>query len=284
MNKITKHQYNSTLFLLARPLFLGFGIYKIINIVGPYYYISIILGIFLGLLLNQIIKKINNINFIKLLISIILLIYVTYSLTNSISTLYLNQTPKIIILAALLLIIIYSRSKNKENIFKVANILFIINIGLFLITTFSLIPYINIENIILANNFNLTNILISSIYFALLSTVPYLILPNFKENYNYKAYLLSSLYTLILFTLIIGILGVPVASIYKYPEYIIFKKISILNIIENVQNILFMSWIFESFIMLGIASNNINKKILLLILIVIFITYSIFITKINILF
>ncbi|MDD2208597.1 MAG: hypothetical protein PHU45_04530, partial [Bacilli bacterium] len=131
MNKITKHQYNSTLFLLARPLFLGFGIYKIINIVGSYYYISIILGIFLGLLLNQIIKKINNINFIKLLISIILLIYGTYSLTNSISTLYLNQTPKIIILAALLLIIIYSRSKNKENIFKVANILFIINIGLF---------------------------------------------------------------------------------------------------------------------------------------------------------
>ncbi|MDD4795822.1 MAG: hypothetical protein PHG03_04630 [Bacilli bacterium] len=284
MNKITKHQYNSTLFLLARPLFLGFGIYKIINIVGSYYYISIILGIFLGLLLNQIIKKINNINFIKLLISIILLIYGTYSLTNSISTLYLNQTPKIIILAALLLIIIYSRSKNKENIFKVANILFIINIGLFLITTFSLIPYINIEIITLANNFNLANILISSIYFALLSTIPYLILPNFKENYNYKAYILSSLYTLILFTLIITILGAPVASIYKYPEYIIFKKISILNIIENVQNILFMSWIFESFIMLGIASNNINKKILLLILIVIFITYSIFITKINILF
>ncbi|MDD2208050.1 MAG: hypothetical protein PHU45_01670, partial [Bacilli bacterium] len=195
-----------------------------------------------------------------------------------------NQTPKIIILAALLLIIIYSRSKNKENIFKVANILFIINIGLFLITTFSLIPYINIEIITLANNFNLANILISSIYFALLSTIPYLILPNFKENYNYKAYILSSLYTLILFTLIITILGAPVASIYKYPEYIIFKKISILNIIENVQNILFMSWIFESFIMLGIASNNINKKILLLILIVIFITYSIFITKINILF
>lgn len=284
MNKITKHQYNSTLFLLARPLFLGFGIYKIINIVGSYYYISIILGIFLGLILNQIIKKLNNINFIKLLISITLLIYGTYSLTNSISTLYLNQTPKIIILAALLLIIIYSRSKNKENIFKVANILFIINIMLFLITTFSLMPYINIENIILANNFNLTNILISSMYFALLSTIPYLILPNFKENYNYKAYLLSSLYTLILFTLIISILGAPVAAIYKYPEYIIFKKISILNIIENVQNILFMSWIFESFIMLGIVSNNINKKILLLILIVIFITYSIFITKINILF
>ncbi|MDD4188000.1 MAG: hypothetical protein PHX04_04485 [Bacilli bacterium] len=284
MKNITKHEYNSTLFLLARPLFLGFGIYKIINITGSYYYLSIILGIFLGLILNQIIKKLNNINIIKIIISIILLIYGTYSLTNSISTIYLNQTPKIIILAALLLILIYSRSKNKENIFKIANILFIINIILFLITSLSLIPLIDINNISLTNNFNLTNILISAIYFSLLSTIPYLILPNFKENYNYKAYLLSSLYTLLLFTLIIGILGAPVASIYKYPEYIIFKKISILNIIENIQNILFMSWIFESFTMLGIASNNINKKILLSLLIVIFITYSIFITKINILF
>ena len=84
-----------------------------------------------------------------------------------------------------------------------------------------------------------------------------------------------------MFTLIIGILGVPVASIYKYPEYIIYKKISILNIIENVQNILFMSWIFESFTILGIASNNLNKKILLFILIAILIIYSLLITRIN---
>ena len=279
-----KHEYNSTLFILARPLFLGFGIYKIINNVGSYFYISIILGIILGLFINNVLKKIANINLLKIIISVAILIYGSYSLTNSISTLYLNQTPKIIILVALLLIIIYSRNKNKENIFKVANILFIINIGLFIITLLSLFPLINIENFTPTNNFSISNILTSALYFSLLSTLPYMMLPSFKQNYNYKAYLISSIYTLLLFTLIIGILGVPVASIYKYPEYIIFKKISILNIIENIQNLLFMSWIFESFVMLGVASNNLNKKILLLLLIVIFIIYSVFITRVNILF
>lgn len=284
MKDVTKYEYNNTLFLLARPLFLGFGIYKIINDVGSYFWISIILGIILGLLINSLLKKLADITFLKIIISIVLLIYGSYSLTNAISTLYLNQTPKIVILIALLLIIIYSRSKKKETIFKVANILFIINIALFLVTVLSLFPLINTQNFSFINDFSISKILISSVYFALLSTLPYIALPDFKERYNYKIYLLSSLYTFILFILIIGILGVPVASIYKYPEYIIFKKISILNIIENIQNLLFMSWIFESFTLLGVASNNLNKKILLFLLIAIFVIYSFFITRVNILF
>lgn len=281
MKKITKYEYNSTLFLLARPLFLGFGIYKIIHDVGSYFWISIIIGIILGLFINILFKKLSTIKFLKIIISIILLVYGSYSLTNAISTLYLNETPKIIILLALLLIIIYSRSKHKTTIFKVANILFIINIGLFIFTLLSLLPLVDITNFTPSNDFVLNNILLSSLYFALLSTLPYITLPDFKEKHNNKIYLLSCIYTLLLFALIIGILGVPVASIYKYPEYIIYKKISILNIIENVQNILFMSWIFESFTLLGIASNNLSKKILLFILIAIFIIYSLLITRIN---
>ncbi len=284
MNKITKLEYNSTLFLLARPLFLGFGIYKIINDTGSYFWLSIILGIIIGLILNQLFKKVSNLKFIKVVVSICLLVYGLYTLTSAISTLYLNKTPKLIILGALLVVVIYSRTKNKDTIFKVANIFFIINIILFLVTIFSLFPLINYQNFEFANNFSVFKILISSLYFGVLSTIPYITIPNFKEKYNYKIYLLSTLYTLILFTLIIAILGVPVASIYKYPEYIIFKKISILSIIENVQNILFMSWIFECFTLIGITSNNIKKKILLLLLIGLFIVYSIFISRVNILF
>ncbi|MDD2504879.1 MAG: hypothetical protein PHF21_01235 [Bacilli bacterium] len=284
MKKINNYEYNSTLFLLARPLFLGFGIYQIINQIGSFFWISIILGIFLGLIINECSKFLSRFKALKIVISIILLVYVFYTLTSAISTLYLNKTPKFIILAALLLVVIYSRNKNKDTIFKIANIFFIINITLFFIMTFSLLSQINYQNFELITKFSVLKIINSSVYFALLSTLPYLTLPNFKENYNYKAYLFSSIYTLILFTLIVGILGIPVASIYKYPEYIIFKKISILNIFENVQNFLFISWIFECFILLGITSNNLSKKTLLILLFTIFILYTIFITKFNILF
>lgn len=281
MKRITKHEYNSVIFLLPRPLFLGLGIYRIIHLSGSYFWLSIILGILFGLFLNIIFKKLADIKLIKKSISIILLVYCLYTLTSAVSTLYLNITPKIIILITLLLMIIYSRMKSKTTIFKVANILFIISIGLFIFTLLTLFPLIDITNFTSENSFILKNILIASLYFAFLSTLPYITLPDFKEKYNHKIYLLSCIYTLLLFTLIIGILGVPVASIYKYPEYIIYKKISILNIIENVQNILFMSWIFESFTILGIASNNLNKKILLFILIAILIIYSLLITRIN---
>lgn len=282
--KQTKFEYNSLLFLLARPLFLGFGIYKIINDAGAYYWISIILGILLGLILNQIYKSLSNVKVLNKIISIILLVYCFYSLTSAVSTLYLNQTPKIIILGALLLVVIYSRSKTEDTILKLANIFFIINISLFIFTILSLVPFINYQNFEFTNNFSIFKILSSAIYFGFLSTLPYITVPDFKKNYNYKIYLLSTIYTLILFTLIIGILGVPVASIYKYPEYIIFKKISILNVIENIQNLLFMSWIFEVFTLLGITSNNIKKKTLIFLLILMFIIYTIFITRVNILF
>lgn len=282
--KQTKFEYNSLLFLLARPLFLGFGIYKIINDAGAYYWISIILGILLGLILNQIYKSLANVKVLNKIISIILLVYCFYSLTSAVSTLYLNQTPKIIILGALLLVVIYSRSKTEDTILKLANIFFIINISLFIFTILSLVPFINYQNFEFTNNFSIFKILSSAIYFGFLSTLPYITVPDFKKNYNYKIYLLSTIYTLILFTLIIGILGVPVASIYKYPEYIIFKKISILNVIENIQNLLFMSWIFEVFTLLGITSNNIKKKTLIFLLILMFIIYTIFITRVNILF
>lgn len=282
--KQTKFEYNSLLFLLARPLFLGFGIYKIINDAGAYYWISIILGILLGLILNQIYKSLSNVKVLNKIISIILLVYCFYSLTSAVSTLYLNQTPKIIILGALLLVVIYSRSKTEYTILKLANIFFIINISLFIFTILSLVPFINYQNFEFTNNFSIFKILSSAIYFGFLSTLPYITVPDFKKSYNSKIYLLSTIYTLILFTLIIGILGVPVASIYKYPEYIIFKKISILNVIENIQNLLFMSWIFEVFTLLGITSNNIKKKTLIFLLILMFIIYTIFITRVNILF
>lgn len=283
MDKITKYQYNSILYLLIHPLFLGIGIIQIIKSVGNDYWISITIGIILGLLINYILKLLPNKNnkVLFLLINLIILLITLMSATRSISILYLDKTPEFIIMIPLLLLIYYSSSKHKTTIFKVSSILILINILVFLINTLSLIPLIKINNLLpIFGKSSILDILLSGLDFALISTLPYFTLDKFKENYNFKTYLFSSLTILTLFILIIGSLGIEVASIFSYPEYIALKQISILDSINNIQNIVFISWFFSMFILMGICTNNIikvtNQKMLLTFLIITLFINSIF--------
>lgn len=274
--KNTKYEYNSLLYLISQPLFLGIGFVKIIRDLGNDYWISIILGIIIGLFINYILKmflKKNN-NIIFILINIIILLIITSSLTKCISSLYLNKTPDIVIMIPLLLIAFYSSNKNDETIFKVANIIILINAVLFLVAFISLLPLISLSNFTpVFGSSGVLNILLSSLDFALISTAPFIIFPNFKKNYNNKIYLMSTLTIIIFFILIIGTLGINVASIFNYPEYIIFKRVSFLDFFDNIQNIIFMMWIFSTFSLIGLSSLNIrkysNKKTLLIIIVLI---------------
>ena len=84
---------------------------------------------------------------------------------------------------------------------------------------------------------------------------------------------LSSILVLIIFVIIIGNLGTNLAKLYRYPEYMVFKEISLLGFIENIQNILSYLWFFCSFILSSMATYNIkrvsNKKILIITLLLI---------------
>ena len=73
------------------------------------------------------------------------------------------------------------------------------------------------------------NILLGSFEFALYSTLPLIVIPDYKKTYNYKAYLLACLCLLIIFILVIGNLGLVLSQNYRYPEYMMFKNINILN-------------------------------------------------------
>ena len=273
MSNKLKRECKSILYLLSHPLFFGFGIISIISNTKEYFWISILLGIILGLIINLLIKKCTFLKnkYLSIINNIALLMISTYLVIKAISALYLDKTPIFIILIPLLLILYYASSKKEDTVFKISNIIFIINIILFIITFLSLIYRVNYNNFIFTNNISVKTIIVNGLLFAVLSTLPYLSLRDFKENYNYKAYLLSCLFILIIIFLIVGVLGVNVASIYAYPEYIVLKKISILGFIENIQSILFTSWIFEGFILMNTSANNIkkhtNKKILFIVLI-----------------
>ena len=76
-----------------------------------------------------------------------------------------------------------------------------------------------------------------------------------KKNYN-KVIIISYVISTFIFFLItiftIGILSKYLISIYQYPEYIILQKISFLNFIERIENLITMQWIFGCIIYLSL--------------------------------
>ena len=171
------------------------------------------------------------------------------------------------------MLIYYISNKGINTILKTCLIISFIYTLIYLIPLTALAPKINIDEFIPLLTSNIYDIIKCSLTYAFISTTPFILFPKFKENYNYKSYLLSSILVLIIFVIIIGNLGTNLAKLYRYPEYMVFKEISLLGFIENIQNILSYLWLFCSFILSSMATYNIkrvsNKKILIITLLLI---------------
>lgn len=263
MKKVPSNQKNSIIYLMSRPLFLGIGFTRIINKVGYDVWISILIGTFISLLINYIFKRLPEEanKYFKIGYNYVLLCLGTLIISKLISSIYLNFTPSFLVMLPFIIIIYYSAQKGKSTLYKVASIIIIINLIVLFVTCSTLIPTIHYDNFLPIGMAKPINIMIGALDYAIISSAPYITISNFNEEYNYKYYLLSSLSMLILFMIVVGSLGVNVASLYRYPEYIIFKKISLLSFIENIENIIFCAWIFDIYILCSMAALNIKKEI-----------------------
>lgn len=254
---------SSSLFLLPFFLFIGLGITRILKVVGSDAWISIIIGTFIGLFFNYLLTKLpKEDNKITSYISnSLLLLLGVMTLTKLLSSLYLDQTSNELVMIPFILLIWYSSKKTRFDIMKVISILAIIYLSFSLFAGASLVSGINIDYFRPVGINNPLNILLGSLEYALYSTLPLVVLPNFKEKYNYKTYLLSSLFLLIIIILIIGNLGVKLSMSYRYPEYMLFKNIAVLDFIENIQNVLFFIWIINIYTLSSHSILNIKELV-----------------------
>ena len=281
MNKTDKI-YNSSNFLLSFSLFIGLGITKIINTAGTDSWICIILGTLFGLIINYILTKLptGENKTIEVITNTFLLLLAITTITKLITSVYLDKTNSLFIMLPLIGVIIYTSTKNNYCLFKVTSILSIIHLALYLFAFLSLVSTTNIDYFMPVLINSKLKVLFGSLEYALYSTIPLIVLPNYRKQYNYKQYLLSSLFLLIIFILIIGNLGIELAKNYRYPEYMIFKNIAILDFIENIENILFFMWIINIYTLTCHCSLNIKKIINMKGLIIILIIVTLFINKI----
>lgn len=258
MNKLENY---SVLYLLPKVLFLGFGFKLMIIIAGSHAWISIILGILIGLGINFCLTKImpGMHRVIVLIYSLIFLIIGLILMVRMISRIYLDAAPIWYILIPILLLIFYTITKKENTIYRVSSILVIFQMALLGLAFIILTPSIEMNNLIDLNQFHEISIINASIIFAFLTTSPYVLLTNFKEQYNYKTYLISCLTLLFITILIIGGLTTNVALLFDYPEYVLFKSINIIGYLENIENFLFSIWFIIYFPFLTIAAYNIKK-------------------------
>lgn len=266
--KSDTNNYLSLLHFFSKSLFLGIGISKIIMIARESTIISIILGSIIGYFILSIINNLNYTNankFQKICMFIILYILFTIGIIeiiNLISSIYLMDTNKYILMIPLLIVILYMNTKSITINMKISNILlYIVDISI-IIAFLALIPKIKLTNYLPLFNTKLKDILLASIEYALYSVTPNILYGGIKYNYKNKnkdikkRYIYSNIFLIIIILTTQGVLSTYLVDLFKYPEYIVLKKINLLDFINNVENIFSFIWIYITYIYLSICSKQ----------------------------
>lgn len=253
--------YGALHFILSLALFMGAGISNLLRISKSDVWICIILGTILGFIILKIFSKLNNkgLKITSYISNIVILFFGLFSTTKLISSIYLSSTPSYIIMIPNILLIIYTVKQGFNAFLRSTNTLFIFLLILISSTAFMLLPGIEIDYFKPVMTSKINNILLGSLSTAITMTLPIVLIPNFKKYYKPKFYLYSAIILFIIIICTFGNLGVEMSALYRYPEYIVLKRISALNFIDNVENILFIIWIIIGFTSSTMSSLNIKK-------------------------
>lgn len=311
--KINNLDLSSILFLQLFSCCLGIAPYVTVKMTGIDSYISVLIGIILGLIPILILLYIFNyeidkpihiktkiiygkplgtiINIFLTTIYIILALTTLFNTSNFIISQYLTNTSIILVTLILGLTTYHTINKGINTISKISLIYTIIILLLFILGVIGLLPEVKLDNLKPLLEGGIKKPLLTSFIYTLLLTSPIyslLIIPKNKIENNNKTtkYLLITYLTVSIMIFIIAIissscLGRYLLKVYQYPVYITLKKISIFGFIDRIENFLSVQWILSSFICLTMyiyyIKDNINKnnnKILNLILVLILVTLS----------
>lgn len=268
-------------YFLTRALFLGIGFSVIIGLSKQDSILAFSLGTLIGLILILFINKIQKykgektlsdvlkeMKGIGIFIRIILLIYAFCLLCEGLtfiqlfaSSFFLIRTPIWFISLPLVILLIRIAKNGLTTTFRVATCLFPISIFLTIFSLGALCGYASLDNISPLLVTPSLDFLKSVFYYTTLSVTPSILMLITNKSNSTFSYLFGSFTLIAKMFLIIAIVGPILASIYRFPEYIILKEIKILNFIEKIENIVALSWIFDVFIYLSMSSLMLKELI-----------------------
>ena len=221
----------------SRALFSGICLSYVYVKSGSMFWVAYIIGTILGVtLLNSV--KITHNKYIKALVGSVLAYLSMTILINMAHTLYLENTPLwlITIFSGVMLACLVKSEKKPYK--KVLNIFFVYSLILFGLKILTLAPQVKLDHFRPLLVSDLSSVWWTSIVVSLAGVVPILSFNDLhdKKSVNFS-YLLSMVTVLTVSFLAVGVLGLKEVIIYRYPEYMMFKKINILDFISNVDHI-----------------------------------------------
>ena len=221
----------------SRALFNGIAMSYIFYTCGSGFWISEILGTILGVIVLIMVKKTNSNHFVRAFVGFVLSLLSVIVLINLGHTLYLRETP-VFILAVFPIIGAFIISNSKEIPLKrTVHVLFIYSIFLFLLKIWGLYSHIKIDNLLPIYNLDIKSILWGSITYMSVGIVPVLGLNKIDDKKNIIFdYLVASLTIFTVSFLAASVLGINEVKLYRYPEYVVLKRIGFLNFINNVDS------------------------------------------------
>lgn len=247
---ITKKQYIILSFYMTRALFLGGGLSMLVKLSGNDVLLIGILGILLGYFILYLFFKKGSINkYISVFIALSILVVNAISNAILTSTYLLFSTPTLLIVIMFFLTLIYCSKKEFKVIGRVSEIFIIIaSIEIFL-AILGLTPLIKVDNMLPLFDTKLLDVIKGILVFSGASLLPNILLINYKGDLKFKdvsiGYILGSLLMVLVMFLIITIYGSQFASITRFPEFLILKKIDFLGYFSNVENILVTEWMIN---------------------------------------
>lgn len=292
-NRFNILQLCSMLIILMVVPLIGGGVFSLFKSAGVDSYLSIIIGGFIGVLFlfiflfilnyekdKPICDKINMlfgkklgfiINLLICLLFFTISLFSMYNLINFIVSQFLAETPMLIVGLLFAMVIIYINVKGIEVMSRVFLIILVINLFLYTIAVFGLIPHFDIYNLKPFLEYGIKRPLVGSLYATTLNVAPIfllLIIPKNNIINNNKlnkwlivAYIFSIMIIFLALFLTLGTLGIHLASIYQYPEYIVLKRISIFNFLDRIENVIIVQWIFGLYALLSITVYYISNTI-----------------------
>ena len=302
-NKISKIQLGMILSMLMCSMQLGLGDTILLNISKNNVLIAITIGIIIGLIPIIIYIKINEslidkniyqkntilfgnklgfiINLFVFLIFFIMLMISVRSLVLFMNSKYLQDTPYLFLGLLVILTVNVISFCSSEGIARILRIGFIITFIAMIIIEIFLLRYIDINNIlpiiITPNNVNqITN---GALYFACqTSLLSFLLLTISRTKIKNKninkiiilSYLFGTICLLVTMFFVVSCFGYDMATLFRYPEYIILKKITLSSTDLHLENLLAFRWniyiislaiIANYGLLCGIKTYSKNRKI-----------------------
>lgn len=216
--------------------------------------------------------------FLGFIINLLLILIIAFigmatlaNLARFVQNNFLMRTPTLVICLLFLSVIYMVATKGIEVISRMALFLLPLSIFVFLLAVWGLLPFIDLANIKPIFESGTNKILMGALKYISFTTAPLfllLIVPKQdmvdQKNFNRNViiwYIIINGGTFITFFWTTTILGHHLASLYTYPIYEIYRKISFFHFIDRVENNIIIHRIFDLFFIITLSMNFIKEAI-----------------------